>query len=79
MAAVAVAAPQYAYETPAPTQETAPDPLQSEIIPIVKDERIQEDDGRYSVDVETGNGIKLSESGSPDGPKGAVIKAGQYE
>ncbi|XP_047469453.1 uncharacterized protein LOC125025483 [Penaeus chinensis] len=79
VAAVAVAAPQYAYETPAPPHETAPDPLQSEIVPILKDDRIQEDDGRYSVDVETGNGIKLSESGSPDGPEGAIIKAGQYE
>lgn len=85
MAAVAVAAPQYVFETPAPAPEGPSDPLQGEysstveVIPILKDERIQEDDGRYSVDVETGNGIKLSESGSPDGPEGAVIKAGQYE
>nr|XP_027208979.1 cuticle protein AMP1A-like [Penaeus vannamei] len=84
MAAVAVAAP-VRFETPAPAPEGPSDPLQSEysstveVVPILKDERIQEDDGRYSVDVETGNGIKLSESGSPDGPDGAVIKAGQYE
>ena len=51
---------------------------QREVIPILKDERVQEDDGRFNVDVETGNGIVLSESGSPKGPDGAVVKAGHY-
>ncbi|XP_042893854.1 cuticle protein AMP1A-like [Penaeus japonicus] len=83
--AVAVAAPQYAYETPAPTPDAPSASIHNgygaatEVVPILKDDRIQEDDGRYSVDVETGNGIKLTESGSPDGPEGSVIKAGQYE
>lgn len=49
-----------------------------EVIPIVKDVRVQEDDGRYSVDVETGNGIFQSQSGSPSGDKGSVVKAGEY-
>ncbi|XP_042218179.1 cuticle protein AMP1A-like [Homarus americanus] len=50
----------------------------SEEIPILVDERIQEDDGRYNYEIKTGNGISLSQSGSPDGPEGAVIKAGEY-
>lgn len=83
VASVAVALPQY----PTP----APDPSPSygvpssrgagqvqEVVPILRDERVQEDDGRYSVDVETANGIVASESGSPEGPEGAVVKAGQY-
>nr|XP_027208980.1 uncharacterized protein LOC113802575 [Penaeus vannamei] len=82
MAAVAVAAPQYSYETPAPTFLVTSSSSSNnygaatEVIPILKDERIQEDDGRYSVDVETGNGIKLSESGSPDGPKARSSRRG---
>ncbi|XP_042893852.1 larval cuticle protein LCP-17-like [Penaeus japonicus] len=85
VAAVAIAAPQYAYEAP-PLKYAAPSAsihngygAATEVVPILKDDRIQEDDGRYSVDVETGNGIKLTESGTPDGPEGSVIKAGQYE
>ncbi|XP_050700802.1 cuticle protein AMP1A-like isoform X14 [Eriocheir sinensis] len=50
----------------------------AEFIPILKDERVQEDDGRYNLDIETGNGIFLSQSGSPDGPDGAVVKSGVY-
>lgn len=46
-------------------------------MPILKDERIHEDDGRYNYDVETGNGIVLSQAGSPVG-EGAIAKAGQY-
>ncbi|KAK8388965.1 hypothetical protein O3P69_020729 [Scylla paramamosain] len=49
-----------------------------EVIPIVKDIRVHEDDGRYSVDVETGNGIFQSQSGSPTGAEGSVVKAGEY-
>lgn len=44
----------------------------------MKDVRVQEDDGRYSVDVETGNGIIQSQSGSPTGAEGSVVKAGEY-
>ncbi|XP_071516012.1 cuticle protein AM/CP1114-like [Panulirus ornatus] len=71
LAALATAAPQY--EAPrAPRYESR------EVVPILKDERIREDDGRYSVDVETGNGIILSQSGSPSTATGAVVKAGQF-
>ncbi|XP_063857225.1 cuticle protein CP14.6-like [Scylla paramamosain] len=56
----------------------APTPDQDrEVVPIVKYDRIQEDDGRYSVDVETGNGIRWSQSGSPV-DNGAIATAGQY-
>ncbi|XP_047470143.1 cuticle protein CP14.6-like isoform X1 [Penaeus chinensis] len=82
--AVAVAAPQYAYETPAPTylipaassRDESAEVI--EFIPILRDDRVHEDDGRYNLDVETANGISMSQSGSPDGPDGAIVKAGQY-
>ncbi|XP_063587665.1 larval cuticle protein 1-like [Penaeus indicus] len=84
MAAVAVAAPQYAYETPAPTYLVPAASSRDEsaevieFIPILRDDRVHEDDGRYNLDVETANGISMSQSGSPDGPDGAIVKAGQY-
>nr|XP_027239240.1 uncharacterized protein LOC113830233 [Penaeus vannamei] len=49
-----------------------------EFVPILRDDRVHEDDGRYNLDVETANGISMSQSGSPDGPDGAIVKAGQY-
>ncbi|XP_069947360.1 cuticle protein AM1159-like [Cherax quadricarinatus] len=73
LAVVATAAPQYASPA-APSRYSE----SSEEIPILKDERIHEEDGRYNYEVETGNGIRLSQSGSPDGPEGAVVKSGQY-
>ncbi|XP_042218180.1 cuticle protein AMP1A-like [Homarus americanus] len=66
--AVAVAAPQYG-DSPR---------YDSNEIPILRDDRVHEEDGRYNFDFETGNGIVLSQSGSPTGPEGAVVKAGQY-
>ncbi|XP_042218167.1 cuticle protein AMP1A-like [Homarus americanus] len=74
LAAVATATPQYE-EPPAPTRYTD---SSLEHVPILRDERVQEDDGRYNVDFETGNGISVSLSGAPSGPEGAVSKAGQY-
>ncbi|XP_045135797.1 cuticle protein AMP1A-like [Portunus trituberculatus] len=74
LASVAASATQYAAPPPRPdSYETS-----GEYIPILKDNRVQEDDGRYNLDVETANGILLSQSGAPDGPEGAVIKAGEY-
>ncbi|XP_071516380.1 cuticle protein AMP1A-like [Panulirus ornatus] len=71
LVAVAAAAPQYS-ESPAARHDF------SDEIPILRDDRVHEEDGRYSLDVETGNDIVLSQSGSPTGPEGAVVKAGQY-
>ena len=48
-----------------------------EFIPILRDDRVHEEDGTFSVDVETGNGIQQSMSGSPSGPEGAVVSAGE--
>ncbi|XP_064094034.1 cuticle protein AMP1A-like [Macrobrachium nipponense] len=48
-----------------------------EVVPILRDERVQEDDGRYNFDVETGNGIVISQSGSPVS-EGAIASAGQF-
>ncbi|XP_037780486.1 cuticle protein AMP1A-like [Penaeus monodon] len=70
VAAVAVAAPQYNYDGPRAAS--------SEEVAILRDNRVHEDDGRYNYDVETANGIVLSQSGSPDGDEGAVVKAGEY-
>nr|XP_053639600.1 cuticle protein AM/CP1114-like [Cherax quadricarinatus] len=44
---------------------------------ILRDDRITEDDGRYNFEVETSNGIVLSQSGSPVA-QGAIGKSGQY-
>ncbi|XP_071516392.1 cuticle protein AMP1A-like [Panulirus ornatus] len=70
LAAVATAAPQYG---DSPERYSY-----SDEVPILRDERVQEPDGRFTVDVETGNDITLSQSGSPAGPDGSVVKSGQY-
>ncbi|XP_037780466.1 cuticle protein AMP1A-like [Penaeus monodon] len=64
VAAVAFAAPQYSSS--------------EEVVPILRDDRVQEDDGTYSFDFETGNGIRVSQAGSPEGDEDAVVKAGEY-
>ncbi|XP_037780129.1 cuticle protein CP14.6-like [Penaeus monodon] len=66
VAAMAFAAPQYSSSE------------EVEFIPILKDDRVHEEDGTYSFDFETGNGISFSQAGSPDGDEDAVIKAGEY-
>ena len=55
----------------------APDLDSREFIPILRDVRVAEDDGRYNFDVETGNGIVLAESGAP-GDDGAINSAGSF-
>lgn len=70
LVSLTTAAPGY----PAPR----PERYYSEEVPIIRQDFVLEDDGRYNLDVETGNGIYLAQSGSPDTPTGAVIKAGQY-
>ncbi|XP_042888239.1 cuticle protein AMP1A-like [Penaeus japonicus] len=71
LSAVAAAVPQR-YGAPPP-----PRYYSSEEIAILRDDRLMEDDGRYNFDVETANGITVSESGSP-GLKGAVNSAGYF-
>lgn len=71
LSAVAAAVPQR-YGAPPPPRYHS-----SEEIAILRDDRIMEDDGRYNFDVETANGITVSESGSP-GLKGAVNSAGYF-
>lgn len=64
---------------PRPDSYSAPqDESSEEFIHILRDDRVQEDDGRYTLDVETGNGIVLSQSGSPDGPDDSIVKSGTY-
>lgn len=56
----------------------APGDLSSEEEVILKDERAQDEDGRFNFEIETSNGIRLSQGGSPDGVDGAVNHAGEY-
>ncbi|XP_068206618.1 cuticle protein AM1159-like [Palaemon carinicauda] len=70
LAAVAFAAPQYSYGRGGGDS--------SEEIPIIRDDRDRDDYGRYSVNVETANGIELADAGTPDGPKGTVVSSGFF-
>ncbi|KAK8719075.1 hypothetical protein OTU49_014259, partial [Cherax quadricarinatus] len=78
---VAVAAPEHflpeTYGAPASSFRAVSFDSE-EVVPILRDERVQDENGRYSFDVETGNGIIFSQSGSPDGPDGAVVSSGKY-
>ncbi|XP_064093980.1 cuticle protein AMP1A-like [Macrobrachium nipponense] len=76
LATVAVAVPQQGYGAPAPRSSVRDDSFED--VAILRDERVHEDDGRYNFDVEAENGIRASESGSPDGPEGTIVSAGQY-
>ncbi|XP_066943614.1 cuticle protein AMP1A-like [Macrobrachium rosenbergii] len=76
LVAVAFGAPQDSYRAPAARSFAADGSF--EVVPILRDERAHEDDGRYNFDIESANGIKASESGSPTGPKGTVVSAGEY-
>ncbi|KAK7076468.1 hypothetical protein SK128_017135 [Halocaridina rubra] len=86
LAAVALAAPQYDYQAPAPapsyiapaasTRDDSferPDP-----VAILRDERVHEEDGRFNVEFEAENGIVFAQAGSPDGPEDSIVKAGMY-
>merc|ERR1711970_1355241 len=44
-----------------------------EFIPILRDDRVHEEDGTHNFEVETGNGIVLSQSGNSEGDKHGVI------
>merc|ERR1712106_576598 len=62
-------APAYAYSAPRSVDSDE----SVEFIPIVRDTRVHEEDGTYNFDVETGNGIVLSQSGDSDGDKQGSI------
>ncbi|XP_064094715.1 cuticle protein AMP1A-like [Macrobrachium nipponense] len=76
LATLAVAVPQQGYGAPAPRSSVRDDSFED--VAILRDERVHEDDGRYNFDVEAENGIRASESGSPDGPEGTIVSAGEY-
>ncbi|XP_045593243.1 cuticle protein CP14.6-like [Procambarus clarkii] len=71
--AVACAAPQYAAPQ-APTRYSE----SSEEVAILRHDFVPGDAGAYKLDVETANGIVVSQAGAPSGPEGAVVKTGQY-
>ncbi|XP_066943595.1 cuticle protein AMP1A-like [Macrobrachium rosenbergii] len=74
LAVVAMGAPQYDYEPPRSYGGSS----SSEEIAILRDDRDRDDYGRYSLNVETANGIVLQGAGSPDGPEGAVVASGSF-
>lgn len=81
---MAVAGPQNGYPAPDPSPSYVvpstrdASALVAEVVPILRDDRLHEDDGSYSFDIETANGITASESGAPEGPEGAVVASGKF-
>ncbi|XP_047469444.1 cuticle protein CP14.6-like [Penaeus chinensis] len=73
VAAVVVAAPQNSYDAPRVASNE-----EREFVPILKDDRVHEEDETYNFDFEAANGISFSQAGSPDTDEDAVIKAGEY-
>lgn len=73
---VAVAAPAHSEPAPAPAGYGYAPPV--EVVKIVKDDRSQGYDGRYTVEVAAENGISLAASGTPTGPDGAIVASGHY-
>ncbi|XP_042880016.1 cuticle protein CP14.6-like [Penaeus japonicus] len=67
---VAVACADKLYDAPSARAD-------SDEIAILRDDRVMEDDGRYNFDMETANGIVMSESGS-HGVEGAINSAGSF-
>lgn len=65
----AVARPQ-SYD--APSSRSAED-----VIEILRDDRVQPEDGSYAFDIETADGIQRSEAGQNENDAGAVVQAGQ--
>ncbi|XP_066944485.1 cuticle protein AMP1A-like [Macrobrachium rosenbergii] len=62
----------------APTTQPEVEETTKAVVPIMKDERVQEVDGRFNVEFEAGNGIVFAQAGSPDAETGAIVQAGQY-
>ncbi|XP_071516016.1 cuticle protein CP14.6-like [Panulirus ornatus] len=67
LAVVATAAPQN-YDSSSSSVE----------VPILRQDFVLGDYGKYSLDLETGDGVLWSQSGSPAGPTGAVATSGQF-
>jgi len=61
--------PAYGYSAPRSFDSVE----SAEVIPILRNDLVQEDDGTYNLDVETANGIVLEQSGDSDGNKQGVI------
>lgn len=78
VASLAAADTDYSYRPPQSYSAPSTRSEIIEVVPILQDDRHHTEDGSYSFDVKTGNGIAFSQSGSPTGPNGAVIKAGEY-
>ena len=74
---VAAADTEYSYRPPQNTAASARSDI-IDLVPIVKDERFHSEDGSFGYDVQTGNGIFMSKSGSPAGPADSVVMVGEY-
>jgi len=70
-------APSNRYAAPPANTYSAPRSFDSaesaEVIPILRDVRVHDEDGTHNFEVETGNGIVLSQSGDSDGDKQGEI------
>ncbi|XP_064093892.1 cuticle protein AMP1A-like [Macrobrachium nipponense] len=78
LATIVLGAPQYSYDAPRAQSQGGISGGVNKVVAILRDDRDRDDLGRYSVNVETANGIALQDSGSPDGPKGAVVASGSF-
>ena len=67
-----IARPQSGYSAPSNARSDEKEP-----IAILRDERVHPEDGSYSFDIETADGIQRSEAGQNQNEAGAVVQAGQ--
>ncbi|XP_066943601.1 cuticle protein AM1274-like [Macrobrachium rosenbergii] len=91
LAALSMAAPQYSSTSPVPTQpSTTPalygvqgvrseNPEAPAPIAILRNDRVQNEDGTFNFEFEGDNGIIVSGSGSPSGENGTVVQTGNYK
>ena len=50
-----------------------------EVVPILRNERVESENGAYSFDFETGDGIERSEAGQSKGDTGAINQNGEHK
>ncbi|XP_064093890.1 pupal cuticle protein 27-like [Macrobrachium nipponense] len=85
--ALAAAIPQRGYVIPDSASRLAPASVSGRVtavggnappVGVLRDHRLQDDRGRYSVEFEAENGVAFAQAGSPEGVNGAVMKVGRY-
>ncbi|XP_069188745.1 cuticle protein AM1159-like [Procambarus clarkii] len=74
--AVAFGAPRASHL--AASETSVPSDHNTTVVPILEDERTNDNNGTFTVNVKTGNGITMSRSGSPSGTNGSVVQTGEF-